>query len=89
MHCGSRQFGELVLRADWYQLRDHARNLPGATLTSFVCDGVTEAWIEFTYGGHAFTINDQLDAYWFFVTDPGCDEALLRTVLQHFAALAG
>ncbi len=83
MHDGSRQFAELPLRADWYEMRDHLLRLPGATLTKFLCDGVTEAWIDFAYEGHAFTINDQFGAYWFFVADPACPEALLRAVIDH------
>jgi hypothetical protein len=89
MHDGTRQFGELPLRADWYQVRDHVLRLPGATLRDFVCDGVTEAWIDFVYEGHSFTVNDQFGAYWFFVDDPQCPETLLRQVLEHFQQLGG
>jgi hypothetical protein len=88
MHDGSRNFGELRLRVDWYGVRDHVLRLPGATVTGFLCDHVTEAWIDFAYEGHAFTIHDPLDAYWFFVASPDCPEALLRTVLDHFQRLA-
>jgi hypothetical protein len=89
MGDGSRQFGELPLRADWYEVRDHVLRLPGARLTQFLCDDVTEAWIDFSYEGHTFTINDQLGAYWFFVDAPTCPEALLRRVLDHFEQLPG
>jgi hypothetical protein len=85
MHDGSRHFGELPQRLGWYAMRDHVPRLPGAKLTEFLCDGVTEAWIEFAYEGHAFTINNQLGEYWFFVADPACPEATLRAVLEHFA----
>jgi len=84
MHDGSRHFGELTLRGDWNQVRDCVVRLSGARVTEFLCDGVTEAWIEFVYRGYAFSINDQLGAYWFFVADTACPEALLRTVLDHF-----
>jgi hypothetical protein len=84
MHDGSRHFGELPQRVLWYAMRDHVLRLPGATLTAFVCDGVTEAWIDFAYEGYEFSINDQLGAYWFFVRDPTCPETLLRAVLEHF-----
>ena len=57
-------------------------------MTKFLCDGVTEAWIDFAYEGHSFTINDQPGAYWFFVADPACPEALLRVVLDHFDQLS-
>jgi hypothetical protein len=88
MHDGSRHFGELPLRADWYQVRDHVLHLPGASLTKFLYDDVTEAWIDFAYEDNAFTINDQLGAYWFFVANPACPERLLRTVLDHFEKLS-
>ena len=84
MNDGSRQFGELPQRVLWYEMRDHLLRLPGVKLTSFVCDGVTEAWIDFTFGGHVFSINDQFGDYWFFVSDPECPESLLRSVLDHF-----
>jgi hypothetical protein len=87
MHDGSRHFGELSIRADWYALRDHVLRLRGANLTDFLCDGVTEAWIDFTYDGQAFSINDQLGAYWFFVANPACPEPVLRNVLGHFETL--
>jgi hypothetical protein len=87
MHDGSRHFGELRLRADWYEVRDHVPRLPGASLTKFICDGVTEAWIDFAYEGNDFTINDQLGAYWFFVASPACSDPVLRTVLDHFERL--
>ena len=53
-------------------------------MSKFLCDGVTEAWIDFAYEGHSFTINDQFGAHWFFVPDRACPEALLRVVLEHF-----
>lgn len=87
LHDGARQFGELPQRVDWYAVRDHVLRLPGARLTEFLCDGVTEAWIDFAYEGHAFTINDQFGEYWFFVADAACSEAVLRTVLGHFELL--
>jgi hypothetical protein len=52
MPDGSRQFGELSQKVLWYALRDHVSRLVGAQLTGFLCDGVTEAWIDFTFEGH-------------------------------------
>ncbi len=83
MSDGSRQFGELPQTVLWYRLRDHINTLPGATITGFLCDGVTEAWIDFAYQGHEFSINDQFGDYWFFVKDPACpDENLLSVLAQ-------
>jgi len=87
MHDGSRNFADLPITRDWYAVRDHVLALRGAELTGFVCDHVAEAWIDFTYRGHSFSINDQQGSYWLFVEDPECDEAILEEVLAHWEAL--
>ena len=87
MHDGSRHFGDLPQTVLWYDVRDHVARLPGAVLTGFVTDDVTEAWIDFTYRDQAFSINDQSGEYWFFVSDPACPVDLLSNVLSHFATL--
>ena len=87
MHDGSRHFGDLPQTALWYDVRDHVARLPDATLTGFVTDDITEAWIDFTYRQHDFSINDQFGDYWFFVSDPTCPDEVLSEVLEHFAEL--
>jgi hypothetical protein len=52
-----------------------------------VCDGVTEAWIDFTFQGHKFTINDQVGEYWLFVDDADCPDATLHSIVEHFENL--
>jgi hypothetical protein len=59
MSDGSRQFGELPQTALWHVLRDHIEKLDGAAVTDFVTDDVTEAWIDFSYRGYRFSVNDQ------------------------------
>lgn len=86
-HDGARQFLSLPQSQLWYAVRDHVAKLNGATLTGFVCDDVTEAWIDFTCQEHSFTINDQYGEYWFFANDPECPESILRLVAAHFAKL--
>ena len=88
-HDGSRQFASLPATKDWYAVRDHASLLIGAELTNFVCDGVTEAWIDFTCFGESFTINDQFGEYWFFVNNASCSEQHLLAVKAHWASLLG
>jgi hypothetical protein len=88
-HDGSRQFASLPATQDWCVVRDHTRSLPGAELTGFVCDGLTEAWIDFTFHGESFTINDQLGEYWFFVSNASCNEQHLLAVKTHWASLLG
>jgi len=85
IHDGSRHFGDLPQTILWYGLRKHIKKLDGAKITDFVTDHVTEAWIDFSYREHQFSINDQLGAYWFFVHDPRCSDKILEEVLSHCA----
>jgi hypothetical protein len=87
MHDGSRHFGDLPQTALWYDVRDHVARLPGALLTGFVTDDVTEAWIDFTYRGCAFSINDQFGDDWFFVDASVCPDDILSDLLSHFTKL--
>ena len=87
MNDGSRHFGELPQLISWYELRDHLRQMNGVLITQFLTDHVTEAWIDFSYRGHEFSVNDQLGAYWFFVRDPNCPDENLEAVLSHCAAV--
>lgn len=84
---GSRHFACLPQTQMWTKVRDHIDSLSGAVLTTFVCDNITEAWIDFTYRDHNFTINDQYGEYWFFVQDPVCPNEILDEVVQHFRLL--
>ncbi|MBK7580741.1 MAG: hypothetical protein IPI67_11095 [Myxococcales bacterium] len=84
MADGSRHFGDLPETSDWERLPQAVAQLPGARLTRFLTDDVTEAWLDFEYLGASFSINNQHAQWWFFVSDPACpDEALLQ-VLDHF-----
>jgi hypothetical protein len=89
MNDGSRRFAALPQKVLWHGVRDHAAKLPGAAVTDFLCDGITEAWISFSYQGQEFTINDQFGEYWFFVKDASCRDEVLRRVVQHFEPLLG
>src|SRR5678815_2509285 len=89
MNDGSRHFGNLPQSVLWHELRDHISRLEGAVLTDFVTDNVTEAWIDFTYRGCRFSVNDQMGDYWFFVDRPICPDAVLQAVLSHCELLLG
>ena len=84
---GSRHFGELPQTVLWYDLRDHIEKLEGAAITDFLTDHVTEAWIDFTYRDHEFSVNDQMGNYWFFVKDPKCPDDILSAVLSHCSSV--
>ncbi len=92
MADGSRHFGDLPettggRRGQWHDLREHVARLPGAALTGFLTDDVTEAFVDFTCRGAEFTLNNQHGMWWFFVADPATPDALLHEVLDHFAVL--
>jgi hypothetical protein len=89
MTDGSRLFATLPMTVLWDRVHDHVAKLEGADQSGFLCDGVTEAWIDFRYCNHAFTINDQFDEYWLFVDDPACPDEILFSVIGHFEALLG
>jgi hypothetical protein len=88
-HDGSRQFLALPATRGPRALRDHLAKLPGARIGGVVSDGITESWIDFEFGDHAFTVNEQFGEYWFFVRDPGCPPAVLAAVAAHCAGWLG
>src|SRR4051794_30039032 len=59
MHDGSRHFSDLPQTVDWYEFRDYISETPDYTLTNFITDHVTEAWIDFDYKCHHFSVNTQ------------------------------
>ena len=89
MKDGSRHFGYLPQTVLWHRLRNHIEKLDDAEVTDFITDNVTEAWIDFSYRGHRFSVNDQFGTYWFFVNDPMCPDEILEAVLFHCESLLG
>jgi len=86
MKDGSRHFLSLLESFPWEPFRDHFAMLPNAAITNFVTDHITEVWIDFSYEGHAFTINNQFGEFWFLVSDPNCPNTILEKVASHGAA---
>jgi len=89
MYDGSRHFASVPETIGWGTLCDHIVLLPGTELSGFVSDGVTEAWIDFTYRGHKFSVNNQFGDYWFFVEDVDCPEEILEEVMGHCEQATG
>ena|SRR5690242_12708608 len=85
---GSRHFVSLPQTQSWNALRSHIQRL-GAKETGFTTDGVTEGWLDFSFEGERFTVNDQLGEFWFFANNPRCDEQVLQKVASHCANLLG
>lgn len=89
MQDGSRQFAVLPECFPFAGLRDHVAQLDGAVVTGWVEDGVREMWLDFTYCGRAFAVNNQMGEFWFFVKDPACPDAILRAIVDHCERLVG
>lgn len=87
MNDGARHFADMPESVFFDEVADHVENLDGAELTEFVTDGVVEMWLEFTFRGHVFSVNNQLGDYWFFVNDPTCPDEILLAVCDHFREL--
>jgi len=83
MQDGSRHFAELPEASSWDALRRHLALLPGAEVTYFLTGGVSEMWLDFTFRGDAFSVNNQPGGYWFFVKDPACPDAALTAVVDY------
>ena len=83
---GSRQFLTLPDDGDWAGMRDHLAALPGAEMTGFLTDWITETWIDFRYRGHEFSLNTQYGEWWVSVADPACPEEILLAVATHCIA---
>jgi hypothetical protein len=87
MHDGSRHFADLPEDCSWGKFRKHVEGLPDATVTDYVTDNVTEMWLDFSFRGHAFTVNNQYGDFWFFVRDAACPDDILTAVIEHCESL--
>ena len=87
MHDGSRHFASLPEVWPFSRLRQHVEQLAGATVADYVSDDVTEMWLDFSFRGHSFTVNNQDGEYWFFVNEPECPDDVLVAVVDHCEAL--
>lgn len=84
MHDGSRQFAEFPEACSWDELRQHVETFPGAAVTDYLTDHITEMWLDFTFRDHAFSVNNQHGHFWFFVRDPACPDPILTALIDHF-----
>ncbi len=87
MNDGSRHFADMPEAVFFDDVADHAELLEGAEVTRFLTDGVIEMWLDLTWRGHEFSINNQHGDYWFFVTDPNCPDDILLGFCAHFRGL--
>lgn len=86
MHDGSRHFVSLPESQPSSRLMTYLDGLIGALPTAYL-PSMLESWIDFSYKGHKFSINNQMGEYWFFVRDSNCPEEVLLEVATHFQEL--
>ncbi len=58
-----------------------------ADVTSYLSDEVTEVWIDFTYEGRDYTVNNQVGEYWFFANEPVAHQYALADVADRLAKM--
>ena len=77
--------GDAIADTDraWQALCEHILLLPGSRIANFVTAGVTEAWIDFTYREHRFSVHHRDGDYCFHVHDPQCPDLSLYHVAAH------
>lgn len=86
---GSRHFASLPGSAGWDALRDQILLLPDAKIVEFVTNKVAQGRIDFTYGGHLFSVTGHGGEFRFFVRDPQCSDVHLYRVGSHCEQLLG
>jgi hypothetical protein len=80
MADGSRHFAEVPVRVPPSMLRRVLEDNKAVRVTAFI-DCMMEAWIDFEYGEHVFSVhNPFVGEYWLFVRDPSCPDAILSEV---------
>lgn len=79
----SRHFADLPESVDWEVLRERLEKFPGAAITDYVSDGVTEMWLDFSYKNQRFSVNNQFGEYWFFSQNPVCPEETLIEIIEY------
>lgn len=87
MHDGSRHFATLPENSSWEIFRQHVDALEGTLVSDYLTDGITEMWLDFSFRGHSFTVNNQFGEFLFFVRDPCAPVELLAAVTHHFQTL--
>jgi hypothetical protein len=81
MANGSRHFADVPMRIPPSVLRQTLDADEGVRITACI-DGFTEAWIDFEYGGHSFSVHNPFGEYWLFVRDPSCPDEILSAVTK-------
>ena len=84
MNDGSRNFMDLPTNIiGWSDLYDYLGKLDGVKNTGFLTDNVTEVWMDFSFRGQDFSVNNEMGEYWFFAENPNCPEEILIKIAEH------
>lgn len=86
MYDGSRHFLLLPNNIAPFKLLIYIPFLWGAYPIAYI-PSMSESWIDFSYKGYKFSINNQLGDFWFFVSDPLCPKDILNKVAVHFSKI--
>ena len=77
-----RNFYAFPFHIDWYKINDRLNSISDIEVNDFITDGIIEAWIDFTYKNHKFSINNQFSEYWLFDNSGECEEEILQEHLN-------
>ncbi len=77
-------FPEVIFFDDFYE---QIEDLYGTEITRFEADGIIEMWLEFSFRGHRFFVNNRFGDYQFYVEDAECPDEILIEIADHFRRL--
>jgi hypothetical protein len=86
---GSRHFASLPKTCQWQALCEHILLLPGVQIANFVLAGASQAWLDFTFRGHRFSVSDGDGQFCLSVHDPQCPDLNVYQVASHCGKLLG
>ena len=87
MNDGSRHFLDLPKSVTWDDLNHYLKKLKKSKIVKFLPDHIFGSWLDFSFNGYTFSVNEQSGRYWFFVDDPSCPEEMLQHVADHLSVL--
>lgn len=79
---GSRHFYSTPEKGSFQNLKKKIEKYNGMEVTDYLSDEVTEIWIDFEYKNKKFTVNNQMGEFWYFSSDPECEESILIEVAR-------
>ena len=82
MHDGSRQFYTMQKTIAWNDLISRLERLNRLVVKEFLPSLTLGSWLEFSFKGYNYCVNEQMGMYWFLVKDPTCPEEILVEVVE-------